>query len=498
MRKQFNHAQNLERTILHETWNLIKFFCSRCLDPMHFLVSVLTALILLGCGIPEPLLERIKESGELVVITRNSPTTYYEDRDGYKGLEYELVQLFAAELGVKAKFVVPDALDDILPAIARGDAHFAAAGLTVTPTREILVRFGPAYQKITQQLVYRRGSKRPKKITDTIGGSLEVVAGSSHEEELRRLKVKHPDLRWVARAGVEPEELLRLVKEQVIDYTVADSNELALNRRFHPELRPAFDLTKPQPLAWAFPHAEDTSLFKAAKKFFGKLRKNGTLEQLIERYYGHTDRLNFVDKRTFRRHIAMRLPDLVDHFKEAAEVTGIEWELLAAIGYQESHWNPKAVSPTGVKGIMMLTQATASQLEIEDREDPRTSIIGGARYLRIVEEKIPDRIPEPDRLWLTLAGYNVGFGHLEDARILTQRLGGDPDKWADVKKSLPLLSDRKYHTTVKHGYARGTEPVNYVDNVRSYYDLLKWENGQARTDGEAPSPTPVLNTPAAL
>ena len=465
---------------------------------MPFLIALLTALAMLGCSIPEPLLERIKESGELVVITRNSPTTYYEDRDGHKGLEYELVQLFAAELGVEPRFIVPESFEEILPAVARGDAHFAAAGLTVTPTRELLVRFGPAYQEITQQLVYRRGSKKPKKITDTIGGSLEVVAGSNHEEELRRLKVKYPNLRWVASSAVESEELLRLVKEQVIDYTVADSNELALNRRFHPELRPAFDLTDPQPLAWAFPHAEDTSLFKAAKKFFGKLRKDGTLEQLIERYYGHTDRLNFVDKRTFKRHIAMRLPGLVDHFKEASEVTGIEWELLAAIGYQESHWNPKAVSPTGVKGIMMLTQATASQLDVADREDPRASIIGGARYLRIVEEKIPDRIREPDRLWLTLAGYNVGFGHLEDARVLTQRLGGDPDKWADVKKSLPLLSDSKYHKTLKHGYARGTEPVNYVDNVRSYYDLLKWENGQTRAAGETPLRTPTLATPAAL
>ena len=465
---------------------------------MRFLVACLTALTLYACSIPEPLVERIRKSGELVVITRNSPTTYYEDREGYRGLEYELVQLFAADLGVKARFVIPESFDDILPAIVRGEAHFAAAGLTVTPARQTLVRFGPTYQKISQQLVYRRGSKRPKKITDTIDGSLEIVAGSSHEEELERLKAKHPELHWVAQKNIESEELLRLVKEQVIDYTIADSNELALNRRFHPELRAAFDLTKPQPLAWAFPHAEDTSLFKAAKTFFARIKREGILEQLIERYYGYTERLNFVDKRTFRRHMVERLPAFIDHFREAAEETGIEWEMLAAIGYQESHWNPKAVSPTGVRGVMMLTQATAKQLGVEDRSDPRASILGGARYLRMVEEKLPERIPEPDRLFLTLAGYNVGFGHLEDARVLTQRLGGDPDKWADVKKALPLLSDSKYHKTLKHGYARGSEPVNYVDNVRSYYDLLKWENGRLETDGEEIAPPEDLPAPAAL
>jgi len=122
----------------------------------------------------------------------------------------------------------------------------------------------------------------------------------------------------------------------------------------------------------------------------------------------------------------------------------------------------------------MLTQATADQMKIEDRNDPEQSIIGGAKYLRVVENKIPDRIQEPNRLWLTLAGYNVGFGHLEDARILTERDGASPDLWLEVKQRLPLLAQKKYYETVRHGAARGREPVNYVDNIRNYYDLLVW------------------------
>jgi membrane-bound lytic murein transglycosylase F len=220
-------------------------------------------------------------------------------------------------------------------------------------------------------------------------------------------------------------------------------------------------------------HSRDQSLLDEATGFLEEIRGDGTLAQLVERYYGHVGRLNFVDSRDFRRHLNLRLPPLIPFFKKAAGQTGIDWRLLASIGYQESHWDSTAVSPTGVRGIMMLTRATARQMKVRQRTDPEQSILGGARYLKVIERKIPDRIREPDRMWLTLAGYNVGFGHLEDARILTQRQGGDPDKWQDVKKRLPLLSEKKWYKSTKHGYARGREPVQFVENIRSYYALLK-------------------------
>ena len=463
------------------------------------LLTMILSLLLFSCSIPKPLVERIKEKGELVVVTRNGPTTYDEGREGPRGMEYELVSRFADELGVDVRFVMVDQFDTILSMVVRNEVDFAAAGLTVTEQRKTQIRFTPGYQLVSQQLVYRAGNKRPKRIMDTASGTLEVVAGSSHEETLQQLKEQDPDLQWASSEDMDSEELLYLVWEQVIDYTIANSNEVALSRRFYPELKAAFNLTKPQPLAWAFPHAEDTSLFDVARDFFRQLEKDGTLKQLIERYYGHTEQLNFVDTRAFRRHINSRLPPLIPFFKKAAEQTGIEWQLLAAIGYQESHWNPNAVSPTGVKGIMMLTQATAKQLEVSDRADPEQSVLGGARYLRIVEKKIPERIAEPDRLWLALAGYNIGFGHLEDARILTQRGGDDPDKWANVKRFLPLLAKEKYYVTVKNGRARGQEPVSYVDNIRSYHELLLWDNEQKlKADADPVPRTPLPSAPEGL
>ncbi|MEJ2590898.1 MAG: membrane-bound lytic murein transglycosylase MltF [Candidatus Thiodiazotropha sp.] len=452
---------------------------------------LLSLVLLWSCSIPPPLVERIKASGELRVVTRNSGTTLYEGPHGLVGFEHDLVVLFAKELGVKPHFIIPKKFDDLLPDVINGKAQLAAAGLTVTPERVSEIRFGPPYQEITQQVVYRRGTHRPHKVEDLIGGKLVVLAGSSHEEELQRLKTKYPTLTWESRSDLESAELMQMVQNREIDYTIADSNDVAINRRFMPNISVGFDLTKPQPLAWAMAHSEDSSLYNAMKDFFDRIRKDGTLDQLIERYYGHIGRLNFVESRTFARHFKDRLPKYVDSFKDAAK----------DIGYQESHWNPKAKSPTGVRGIIMLTLDTAKQMDIDSRLDPHQSIVGGAKYLRYIEDKLPERIKEPDRLWLTLAGYNVGFGHLEDARILTEHLGDNPDKWADVKKHLPKLSLKKWYTGLKHGYARGKEPVNYVDNIRGYYELLRWQlrkQAEKKRKEQANQPHALSITPKAL
>lgn len=437
------------------------------------LLICLACLLLTACEKPPPLLEQIKQQNELIVISRNSATTYYEGPGGPTGFEYELAKQFADYLGVKLNVVTPPNFNDILPLIALGDAHLAAAGLTVTEKRREKVRFGPTYHRIIPQVVYRSGSRRPRSPAQ-LTGTLEVVAGSSHEERLETLKKKHPDLDWEARPNQSSEELLTLVWQQLIDYTVADSHELAVNRHYYPELKPAFDLDEPQPLAWAFPRTDDDSLYQAARTFFSKIEQDGTLEQLIERYFGHIEKFDYVGTRRYQAHVEQRLPEYQDLFVEAAEDFGMDWRLLAAVGYQESHWKPDAVSPTGVRGLMMLTRDAAKDLGIENRSDPAQSIQGGADYLSRMAARLPEHITEPDRTWLALAAYNVGLGHLEDARKLTLKNKGDPDKWVDVKKNLPLLSKEKWFKQTRYGYARGREPVRYVENIRTYYDILVW------------------------
>ncbi|MCP5137851.1 MAG: membrane-bound lytic murein transglycosylase MltF [Gammaproteobacteria bacterium] len=435
--------------------------------------SLLLTALLSGCGDEPPLLERIQERGELIVATRYGETTWQRTAEGPEGIEYDLVTAFAEQIGVTPRFVFPDRFTDTLSMVESGDVDMAAAGITVTERRKRRVNFGPAYQHVVSQVVYRRGERRPRRIADLADGDLEVVAGSSHETLLRDRRLReYPKLEYTANDEASIDQLLEWVALGFVDYTVADSNQLALTRRRFPELRAAFDLSGKRDLAWALPHRQDHSLLDAVKAFFRTIKSNGELHALIDRYYGHTDNFTYVEIRDFRRAVDDRLPDFIDAFKKASKATGFDWRLLAALGYQESHWQADAVSPTGVRGLMMLTTAAADRVGVKDREDPLQSIAGGARYLKLVRKKIPKRIPEPDRTWLALAGYNVGFGHLEDARILAQRAGANPDRWADVKQYLPLLAQAAWYSKARFGRARGQEPVDYVDAVRGYMDML--------------------------
>lgn len=444
------------------------------------------SLILIGlnaCSPQKPALQQIQDSGMLHVITRNAATTYFTGPHGEEGLEYDLVKAFADYLGVSLKVSTEDNLSDMLNKLQGNTFDFAAAGLIATIESEETLRFTTSYQSITQQLVYNRSIPRPKTMDDAVEGIMEVMANSSHAEILHQLKVKHSDLSWDENKDAGSAELLALVSENIIDFSIADSNEVLLTRRFHPQLRVAFNVSKPQPLAWAFPKNSDDSLYNEANKFLASFKESGKLAQLLKRHYGHARNYDYAGTNTYLGHVRYRLPRYQENFEAAAEVNDLDWQLLAAVAYQESHWNPRAVSPTGVRGIMMLTKRTAKEVGINDRTVPSQSIRGGAKYIRKLSKKFSDELNKQDRLWFTLAAYNVGFGHLQDARKITKRRGGNPDKWVDVKESLPLLTRKRWYKKTRYGYARGNEPVKYVENIRSYYDILHWhlakENQQA-------------------
>ncbi len=404
--------------------------------------------------------------------------------------------MFADELGVELTLLIPDSFDDLLAKISDNSAHIAAAGLTITKEREKIYRFGPPYQEIIEQFIYNVANKRPKSLSKLNGGTLEVVANSSHEERLKHLSERIPDLIWKSNHDLDSEELLQMVSDDIIDYTIADSNELSLNQRFLINLRVAFDASETQHLAWAMPKSDDNSLFLEVQKFFKRIKKSGDLTRMIERNYGHVEDFDYVGTKIFRRHIEIRLPEHQLFFENAATEYGVDWRLIAAMGYQESHWDPDAVSPTGVRGIMMLTLKTAKEMEIKDRLDPESSISGGAKYFKKTLERIDESITEPDRTWMAMAAYNVGYSHLQDARKIARKLNKNPDLWIDVKQTLPLLAKRKWYKQTRYGYARGWEPVRYVENIRSYYDILKWvDEGDAES---TPAPEEFLKIPNSL
>lgn len=418
-------------------------------------------------------LDDIIESGRLTVVTRNAPTTYYIDRHGDKaGMEYDMVVSFAGFIGVDPEFRVIDTISEILQTVEAGECDIGAAGLTYTSGRADDFQIGPVYQTVTQLVVGRRGGPRPKTIDDLADVRLRVVSQSSYEERLTGLKVEHPQLSWESDDSRDTEQLLEQVWRNEIDCTVSDDNIFRINRRYYPELVATMSLTEPEPLAW-FLHPRSKSLRKAIHEWFEDFSASGQLSLLEEQYYGYVEIFDYVDTRKFVRRIESRLPQYRPLFEEAAERYGHDWTLLAAQSYQESHWRPRAQSPTGVKGIMMLTLAAAEDVGVADRLDPEQSIAGGARYLREIVGRLPEEIEEPDRTWIALAAYNVGMGHLYDARSLARRLGKNPNLWIDMQEVLPLLAQKQYYKTVNYGYARGNEPVRYVSRIRNYQDILK-------------------------
>jgi membrane-bound lytic murein transglycosylase F len=440
---------------------------------MKVLLALLSTLLLATCAQPPGVLEQVLAAGELRVATRNSPDAYYLGSHGPEGPAYELASKFAEHLGVALRLYTVRTREEAIQEVRMGRAHVAAAGTTTGIELPSNVHYGPGYHLVREHLVYRRSNGRPRSIRDAARGQIEVAEGSPHQRTMQDLRLQHPELAWVERAGSETEELLAEVSRGGVQYTLASSTEFALNRVVHPELAIGLDLSPERAIAWVVSTAgQDRSLLNRVNAFFAGARAEGIIAQLLERYYGNRDRFDYLFSRNFLQHVETRLPRYLDWFQEAAAKYELDWRLLAAMGYQESKWDPGAVSFTGVRGLMQLTEDTAARMRAGDRRDPRSSIFGGARYLAQLLDTMPERIPEPDRTWLAVAAYNVGFGHVEDARILAQDRGRNPDAWEDVREFLPLLSQERWYTRTKRGYARGWEPVRYVDNVKAYLNIL--------------------------
>ncbi|MBV7299092.1 membrane-bound lytic murein transglycosylase MltF [Enterovibrio paralichthyis] len=417
-------------------------------------------------------LEKIRDRGVLRVGTLNNQLSYYIGADGPTGLDYELATQFAQSLGVKLEMQPAYTLSGLFPALERGDVDIIAAGLTITKDRLDHFRPGPAYYYVSQQLVYKNGHWRPRNLTELNkdGARVAVVEGSSHALTLQAIQREYPDLIWESVKDTDDDELLKQVADGKLDFTIADSVDIALVQRTHPEITVALELTEDEPVAWFMKKMQDDSVYALMIEFFGKKAQNGELASLEEKYFGHIDSFDFVDTRAFLRAIDTKLPKWEPLFKKYADE--FDWRLLAALSYQESHWNPRAISPTGVRGMMMLTLPTAKSVGVKNRLDPEQSIRGGAEYLRMMLHRVPESINPNEKIWFALASYNIGFGHMMDARRLTKAQGGNPDSWADVKQRLPLLAKRQYYKQTRYGYARGYEALSYVENIRRYYQSI--------------------------
>lgn len=444
---------------------------------LAILLALVVVIVLLNRGAN---IEDLLDEGELVVISRESPTTWYQGADGLAGPDYDYLKSFADYLGVTLRIENRDTDRDVLEAIGEDEGHIGATGMTYfPPLEEQGLVFGPGFQQVDVQVVCRRGQRvRPKTIGDLEKVELVVVADSGYESRLFALQHDHPDLTWESIEDSSVDELLGLVWRKEIDCTIANSSEVNIKRRFYPELRVEFTLEENQTLAWNL-SPEWEVLSDSIEQWLKVIENDGTLLILQDRHYKVQD-FDYVDMRAFIRRMKSRLPRLEPLFRKASAEYDIPWTLLAAQAYQESHWNRRAKSPTGVRGIMMLTLTTAREMGVKSRLDPEQSIMGGAKYLSRLLARIPDSVVGDDRWWYALAAYNVGMGHLRDARKLADKLDLDPDRWLELKGVLPLLTQKQYYQDLTYGYARGNEPVTYVRQIRNYRNIMHAQMAKKR------------------
>ncbi|HGH7231944.1 TPA: membrane-bound lytic murein transglycosylase MltF [Klebsiella aerogenes] len=444
----------------------------------YLLIGVVTLLLaaalwpsLPWMGKPENRVAGIIARGELRVSTINSPLTYAAINNKDYGLDYELAKRFADYLGVKLKVTVRQNISQLFDDLDAGKTDMLAAGLVYNTERVKNYQAGPTYYSVSQQLVYRVGGNRPRTLAGINAEQLAIAPGHVALNDLQALKEsKYPDLNWRVDEKRGTTALMQAVIDGTLEYTVADSVAVSLFQRVHPELAVALDISDEQPVTWFSEKSEDNSLSAAMLDFFNSMNEDGTLARLEEKYLGHGNDFDYVDTRTFLRAVQNTLPDLKPLFEKYARQ--IDWRLLAAIAWQESHWDPQATSPTGVRGMMMLTRNTAQSLGLTDRTDAEQSLDGGMRYLQDMMAKVPEAIPKEERIWFALAAYNMGYAHMLDAMALTKKQKGNPNSWSDVKQRLPLLSQKPYYSRLKYGYARGHEAYAYVENIRKYHISL--------------------------
>src|SRR6056297_1251321 len=446
--------------------------------PYRTAIPVLLLLTLLSGCARQDSLDRILTRGELFVVSRNSPATFYQDKTGPTGFEYALAGLLAEELGVALNMTPAFSLGGVFERLQRGDADIAAAGLTLTERRAAHYPHSVPYDSLITQVVYRAGKRRPRSVGDLVGRDIVTLADSSHSETLQALRASLlPQLTWEEIPEAGTAQMLRRVRDGSAELALIDSGEFAVQQGLFPRLRVAFELAPEEKMVWYLsPGRDNQRLLQRINSLFRNLKENGTLDRLRDIHFGHAESVSRMGSHTFMRNLQDALPPYRDLIQTVAEEYQVDWHLLAAIAYQESHWNPRAESPTGVRGMMMLTLPTAREMGIDNRLSAEQSLRGGARYLKNIKRRLPADIYEPDRTWMALAAYNIGLGHLEDARVLTDRQGGDPHLWEDVMQRLPLLEQAEFYQSVRHGYARGNEAATYVQNIRHYYSVLQWQD----------------------
>ncbi|WP_020588856.1 membrane-bound lytic murein transglycosylase MltF [Desulfobacter curvatus] len=415
--------------------------------------------------------EKIRKTGKLRLITNKAINTYYLYNNKPMGFEYDLVREFAKFMNVELDVITPG-WNNMFAYLQQGKGDLIAAGISITAPRLEYADFSIPYMTIQQRIIHHNLTFGPKDIKEMESKIFHIRRGTSYHYNLANIKASGVPLEYVLHNNIPTEELIGMVHDREIKFTIADSNIALLSRRFFPDIRIGIPIQERESLAWAV-RKNDNEMLKQVNKFLLHASNTGLLKRITTKYYGNIDNFDAYELKKFHERINTRLPKYKDVIKAESDKHGFDWRLIAAIVYQESHFDPDATSFTNVRGLMQVTEITAREMGIQNRRDPQQSISAGIKYLALMYKRFDYITDESQRLLFALASYNIGYGHVKDAIRLAKENGYDPNTWKGLKAALPLLAKAKYYNQTKYGYARGWEPVHYVERIRTYFDILR-------------------------
>ena len=425
-----------------------------------------------GCSKESSKLKQIKSNGILRIALVADPPHYFPNKVKERGYDFELTSHYATSIDVELEIIKTNTSNEIIFLLNQGKVDIGILGSSPEFDQKNIENV-VTYNNSKWYVIGNRANRQLPKSIDSIEPNTMIVAnGSNASFMLHSIGEDYPSLLWDELKNTNVRSILERINENHSKISIISEDIYAYYQYLFPETKKIFVLPIKYPSRWLVKNNNNLSFLYSINSFFNKYKQNGKLEKIGKTYYEHLSAFDYVDIRYYLKRINKKLPKYKKYFVEAAKNSALDARIIAAVSYQESHWNRKARSPTGVRGMMMLTLDTAKRVGVKNRLNAKQSIFGGAKYLKILYESFSNTIEEPDRLWFTLAAYNIGLGHVEDARTITKSQGDNPNSWIDVEKHIPKLSQKKWYKKTRHGFARGYEPIEFVRRVRRYYDIL--------------------------
>ena len=413
---------------------------------------------------------QILESRTLRVLTRNHPASYFMWRGELMGFDYDLLQRFARDHGLRLSMVVPGPDVDLAEALAAGMGDVIAASLTVTESRKRQgLVFTRPYMQVTEQLIGATPAAHAMPVVDQLRGQQVAVNPlSSYYTNLTLLaENQQASVEVLPVVGATTEQLIDAVAQGTYQYTVADSHLVAIEQTYRDDFAVLGDLSGARDIAWAV-RKDQPKLLETLNAFLNKYDRGLFFNVTYNKYFKEDKRMRSRQRERLRNTEALSPFDPL--VRKYATTADRDWRMVVSQMYQESRFNPQAKSFAGARGLMQVLPRTAQQLGIGNLYEPENGIRAGVAYLGWLEERFPRELPFDQKIYFTLAAYNAGHGHVRDARRLASKLGKDPNRWFNnVEEAMLLLSQPEYYRQARFGYVRGREPVTYVREIRDRY-----------------------------